>query len=121
MPADIATVIEGQQYLPGSRQLPYGGQDVTRLLGDMLGKRGVRVPDEGGLTQLKELAARLPITGEEHEVKLHLTIRSLRGRSDSCYRDDSIELYMMAVRQLKGTSQAWSNHIPALFLVVVTT
>ena len=68
--ADIATVIEGQQYLPGSRQLPYGGQDVTAMLGDMLAKRGARVPDEGGLTRLKELAARLRGGGEEDEVLL---------------------------------------------------
>ena len=49
---------------------------MTRLLGDMLAKRGARVPDEGGLTQLKELAARLRISGEEDEVLL-LCVRHL--------------------------------------------
>ena len=68
--ADIATVIEGQQYLPSSRQLPYGGQDVTRLLGDLLAKRGVRVSDESHLTVLKELAARVPTGGDEDEVMM---------------------------------------------------
>ncbi len=43
---------------------------MTRLLGDMLAKRGARVPDGSGLTHLKELAARLRVSGEEGEVLL---------------------------------------------------
>lgn len=34
----------------------------------MLAKRGARVPDESGLTHLKEMATRLRVSGEEGEV-----------------------------------------------------
>ena len=45
---------------------------MTRLLGELLAKRGVRVSDESQLTLLKELAARLPTGGDDDEVTLPL-------------------------------------------------
>ena len=59
--ADISLVVEGQLYVPGSRRLPYGGQDVTERLRALLGTgqdgRALRL---GELERLKHKCMRLP-------------------------------------------------------------
>ena len=68
VPADIGTVIEGQLHVAGSRQLPYGGQDVNQHLRRMLQKRGVPEIENAALSQLKESCARLAVDGASNEV-----------------------------------------------------
>ena len=60
--ADISLVVEGQLYVPGSRRLPYGGQDVTERLLALLGTgqdgRALRL---GELERLKHKCMRFPV------------------------------------------------------------
>ena len=66
--ADIATVIEGQLHVAGSRQLPYGGQDVNQHLRNILQKRGVPEIDNTALSRLKESCMRLVVDGAPRKV-----------------------------------------------------
>ena len=62
---DIATVSEGQLYVPGTRRLPFGALSVSRYLAERLQQRGVPVPDPAALDVLRDTIVRVADTAEE--------------------------------------------------------
>lgn len=55
---DVSTVSEGQVNAPSIRRLPFGGRELTRLLGSLRERGGKPALAEPALEQLKELCMR---------------------------------------------------------------